>query len=209
MGEAKFESPIRYSVSDSLLIRENIIIDPTSTTKEELVFELAGPRSKLFFDPKHTRADIATCGGLCPGLNNVIRSLFLEPYYAYGVKEILGFLGGYQGLDSVKGKEPIVLTPEFVNKIHKEGGTVLGTSRGPVDVRIAVDNLIKREVNINFTVGGDGTQRGAACTPSYKNTNNGTEKSTSTFAAHISSCLLGAFSCRLHWCCVGVCGFDC
>jgi len=160
LGEAKFESPIGHSISDSLRIPENIVIDPTSTAKEELVFELAGPRSKLFFDAKHTRAGIVTCGGLCPGLNNVIRSLFLELHYAYGVKEILGFRGGYQGLDPVKGKEPVVLTPEFVNKIHKEGGTVLGTSRGPVDIPIAVDNLIKRGINIIFTVGGDGTQRG-------------------------------------------------
>jgi 6-phosphofructokinase 1 len=160
LGEAKFESPIGYSVSDSLLIPETIIIDPASPAKEELLFELAGPRSKLFFDAKHTRAGIVTCGGLCPGLNNVIRSLFLELHYAYGVKEVLGFRGGYQGLDPVKGKEPIVLTPEFVNKIHKEGGTVLGTSRGPVDIGIAVDNLINRGVNIIFTVGGDGTQRG-------------------------------------------------
>jgi 6-phosphofructokinase 1 len=160
LGEAKFESPIGHSISDSLVIPENIVIDPASTKKEELLFELAGPRSKLFFDPKHTRAGIVTCGGLCPGLNNVIRSLFLELHYAYGIKEILGFRGGYQGLDPVKGKEPIVLTREFVNKIHKEGGTVLGTSRGPVDIGIAVDNLIKRGVNIIFTVGGDGTQRG-------------------------------------------------
>lgn len=160
LGEAKFESPIGYSVSDSLLIPENIVIDPASTTKEALLFELAGPRSKLFFDAKHTRAAIVTCGGLCPGLNNVIRSLFLELHFAYGVKEVIGFRGGYQGLDPVKGKEPVVLTPEFVNKIHKEGGTVLGTSRGPVDISIAVDNLINRGVNIIFTVGGDGTQRG-------------------------------------------------
>lgn len=160
LGEAKFESPIKHSISDTLLIPENIIIDPASTAEEALTFELAGPRSKLFFDPKHTRAGIVTCGGLCPGLNNVIRSLFLELHHAYKVKEILGFRGGYKGLDPAKGKEPIVLTPAFVHNIHKEGGTVLGTSRGPVDISIAVDNLIQRGVNIIFTVGGDGTQRG-------------------------------------------------
>jgi 6-phosphofructokinase 1 len=160
LGEAKFRSPIGHSVSDSLLIPENIIIDPTSTTTENLSFELAGPRSKLFFDPPNTRAGIVTCGGLCPGLNNVIRSLFLELHHAYGVKEVLGFRGGYQGLDPAKGKEPVVLTPQFVHNIHKEGGTVLGTSRGPVDIHVAVDNLIQRGVNMIFTVGGDGTQRG-------------------------------------------------
>jgi 6-phosphofructokinase 1 len=160
LGEARFDSPIGHSISDSLRIPENIIIDPASPTKEDLVFELAGPRSKMFFDAKQTRAGIVTCGGLCPGLNNVIRSLFLELHHAYGVKEVLGFRGGYQGLDPVKGKEPIVLTPELVNKIHREGGTVLGTSRGPVDIPVAVENLMKRGINILFTVGGDGTQRG-------------------------------------------------
>lgn len=160
LGEAKFESPIGHSISDNLFIPENIEIDPSAPPKEELTFELAGPRSKLFFDPKQTRAGIVTCGGLCPGLNNVIRSLFLELHHAYGVKEVLGFIGGYQGLDPVKGKEPIVLTPEFVHNIHNEGGTVLGTSRGPVNIQAAVDNLIEKGVDILFTVGGDGTQRG-------------------------------------------------
>ena len=136
LGEAKFESPIGHSISDNLLIPENIVINSASTAKEELVFELAGPRSTLFFDPKHTRAGIVTCGGLCPGLNNVIRSLFLELHYAYGVKEVIGFRGGYQGLDPVKGKEPVAITPEFVNKIHKEGGTVLGTSRDRKSTRL-------------------------------------------------------------------------
>ena len=121
---------------------------------------MAGPRKKLFFDPAKTRAGIVTCGGLCPGLNNVIRSLFLEMHHFYGVKEVLGFRGGYIGLDPQRGKEPIVLTPEYVDDIHREGGTVLGTSRGPVDTGIAVDNLIKRGVDILFTIGGDGTQRG-------------------------------------------------
>ena len=60
----------------------------------------------------------------------------------------------------MQGREPVVLTPEFVDSIHREGGTCLGTSRGPVDISVAVDNLIKLGVNILFTVGGDGTQRG-------------------------------------------------
>jgi 6-phosphofructokinase 1 len=160
LGEAKFDSPIGHSISDDLLIPEHIVIDPASSVKEELAFELAGPRSKLFFDSKHTRAGIVTCGGLCPGLNNVIRSLFLELYHTYGVKEVFGFRGGYQGLDPTKGKEPILLTPQFVSRIHKEGGTILGTSRGPVDIPVAVDNLMQRGINMIFTVGGDGTQRG-------------------------------------------------
>lgn len=160
LGKARFPSPIRRTVSDTLRVPELIVRDPQAPPAAELLFELAGPRAKLFFDPKQTRAGIVTCGGLCPGLNDVVRSLFLELHHAYGVKKVLGFRGGYQGLDPARGTEPIVLTPEFVDSIHKEGGTVLGTSRGPVDIRIAVDHLIRRGVNILFTIGGDGTQRG-------------------------------------------------
>lgn len=161
LGEPRFPSPIRRSVSDHLRVPEQIIRDPQAPPAgSELGFELAGPRDRLYFDPRQTRAGIVTCGGLCPGLNDVIRSLFLELHHAYGVKEVLGFRGGYQGLDPVRGAEPIVLTPGFVDGIHKQGGTVLGTSRGPVDTGLAVDNLIRRGVDVLFTIGGDGTQRG-------------------------------------------------
>jgi 6-phosphofructokinase 1 len=160
LGEARFPSPLRHAVSDQARIPANIIRDPTAPARDDLLFELAGPRTKLFFDPARTRAGIVTCGGLCPGLNNVIRALFFELHHTYGVAEVLGFRGGYQGLDPARGPEPIVLTPAFVDRIHHHGGTILGTSRGPVDMAAAVDNLIRRDVQILFTVGGDGTQRG-------------------------------------------------
>jgi 6-phosphofructokinase 1 len=160
LGESRFPSPIQRPVSDDLRVPELIVQDTKAPPQTGLSFEVAGPRARLFFDPKQTRAGIVTCGGLCPGLNDVIRSLFLEMHHAYGVKEVLGFRGGYQGLDPARGAEPVKLTPEFVDDIHKEGGTVLGTSRGPVDTAVAVDNLIRRGVNILFTIGGDGTQRG-------------------------------------------------
>ncbi len=160
LGEARYPSPVRRAVNDLARIPAQIVRVPGAPPREELLFELAGPRDKLFFDPKRTRAGIVTCGGLCPGLNDVIRSLFLEMHHAYGVKEALGFRGGYQGLDPARGAEPIVLTPEFVDDIHQQGGTVLGTSRGPVDTGVAVDNLMRRGVDILFTIGGDGTQRG-------------------------------------------------
>ena len=160
LGEAKFPSPIDFSVSDEARMPAHAVFTPGVPPAEDLQFEIAGPRSKLFFDPKKTRAAIVTCGGLCPGLNNVIRSVFLALHHAYGVKEVLGFRNGYQGLDPELGGEPLVLTPELVEDIHKEGGTLLNTSRGPVDKERAVDNLIKRGVDILFTVGGDGTQKG-------------------------------------------------
>src|SRR4051812_35893549 len=157
LGEARFASTRSHTISDDRRIPERIEIgaDPG------LQFELAGPRARLFFDSKQTRAGIVTCGGLCPGLNNVIRSLFLELHYGYGVAEVLGFRGGYGGLDPANGTEPVKITPQFIDGIHQKGGTILGSSRGPVDIARAVENLIARGVDILFTVGGDGTQRGA------------------------------------------------
>jgi 6-phosphofructokinase 1 len=160
LGEPRFISPIKRTINENLRIPEHIVNDLTVPPSQQLLFELAGPRAKLFFDPGQTCAGIVTCGGLCPGLNDVIRSVFLELHHIYKVKEVLGFRGGYIGLDPVKGTKPVILTPEFVDDIHKEGGTCLGTSRGPVDIKVAVDNLIKLGVNILLTVGGDGTQRG-------------------------------------------------
>jgi 6-phosphofructokinase 1 len=160
LGEARFASPLLHHVSDKARVLFNVIIDPDVPAKEDILFEVAGPRERLFFDPREVRAGIVTCGGLCPGLNNVIRSLVLELHHGYGVREIVGFVNGYQGLDPWRGSEPIPLTPEFVEDIHKEGGTKLNTSRGPVDISVAVDNLIRRKINMLFVIGGDGTQRG-------------------------------------------------
>ena len=157
LGEARFASPICVAVDDGLRIPERIVRDPRAPAASELLFELAGPRARLFFDPATVRAGVVTCGGLCPGLNDVIRSVFLELRYGYGVDEVLGFRGGYEGLDPALGAEPLALTSELVDRIHTMGGTVLGTSRGPVDIERAVDNLIRRGVNVLFTVGGDGT----------------------------------------------------
>lgn len=157
LGTPRLASPLDRTVPDDLRIPERIELgsDPGIT------FEVAGPRDKLYFDPRETRAAIVTCGGLCPGLNNVVRSLFLELHHGYGVAEVFGFRGGYSGLDPLRGEEPVRITPEYVDDIHQKGGTILGTSRGPVDVRVAVENLIQRGINMLFTVGGDGTQRGA------------------------------------------------
>ena len=94
-------SPLRYLVLAD-------VQRPAGVVPSDLIlFEMAGPRAKLFFDPARTRAGIVTCGGLCPGLNDVIRSLFLELQHGYGVKEVLGFRGGYQGLDPARGKPPV------------------------------------------------------------------------------------------------------
>ena len=161
LGAARYPSPLKRWVTDSERVSATIVRTADARLADGLLFELAGARQDLFFDPPETRAGIVTCGGLCPGLNDVIRSLFFEMHHAYGVKEVLGFRWGYQGLDPGHGAEPLVLTPEVVDGIHLQGGTILGTSRGPVDKVRAVENLIRRRVNILFTIGGDGTQRGA------------------------------------------------
>jgi 6-phosphofructokinase 1 len=162
LGECRFASPEKHFVSDTLRVPAVIRHPPDAPPEPNpLTFELAGRREKLFFDPARTRAGIVTCGGLCPGLNNVIRSAYLELTYGYGVQEVLGFRNGYGGLDPARALEPLQLTQDLVDDIHKEGGTMLGTSRGPVDTGVAVDNLIQRGIHILLCVGGDGTQRGA------------------------------------------------
>jgi 6-phosphofructokinase 1 len=160
LGAAAFTSPLASGDVPDILVPADIQW-PGGTVPDGLVlFEKAGPRAKLFFDPATTRAAIVTCGGLCPGLNNVIRSVVRELTRGYGVTSVLGIRGGYRGLDPARGKAPIPLTEDLVEEIHHKGGTLLGTSRGPVDPAVAVDFLIGHQVDILFTVGGDGTQRG-------------------------------------------------
>ncbi|HEY5910792.1 MAG TPA: ATP-dependent 6-phosphofructokinase [Verrucomicrobiae bacterium] len=161
LGEPRLNSPFDRAVSDLARIPAHIVRETGAPHTDELLFERAGPRARIFFDPQHARAGIVTCGGLCPGLNNVIRSLFLELHHCYGVRNVLGFRGGYQGLDPRNGAEPLELTADLVDDIHREGGTILGTSRGPVDAGVAVENLVRRGINMLFAIGGDGTQRGA------------------------------------------------
>jgi 6-phosphofructokinase 1 len=161
LGVAKFPSPLRWAVNGATRIPYRIAREIGAAPGDDIDFEIAGSRKDLFFNPARVRAAMVTCGGLCPGLNNVIRSLYYELTHAYGVPEVYGFQYGYQGLDTARGGEPIRLTDEFVDPIHKRGGTVIGTSRGPVDSVVAVDNLVWRGINILFCVGGDGTQRGA------------------------------------------------
>ena len=161
LGATRVPSPLKLWVDESQRVPATILRTVDAPSEDSLLFELAGAREHLFFNPSETRAGIVTCGGLCPGMNDVVRSLFLEMHHAYGVRDVLGFRWGYQGLDPEHGAEPLVLTHEMVDRIPLQAGTILGTSRGPVDKARAVENLIRRRVNILFTIGGDGTQRGA------------------------------------------------
>jgi 6-phosphofructokinase 1 len=122
-------------------------------------FRRAGPRQKVYFESDEVHACIVTCGGLCPGLNTVIREVVSSLSYMYGVKRILGIDGGYRGFYA---KNTIPLNSKVVNDIHKRGGTIIGTSRGGHDTNKIVDSIQDRGINQVYIIGGDGTQRGAS-----------------------------------------------
>ncbi|MBK7625929.1 MAG: ATP-dependent 6-phosphofructokinase [Bacteroidales bacterium] len=159
------DSPVYKFVDDSERILYDVSVSYFHKCKETgenpVSFEKAGPKENLFFEPAKTKVGIVTCGGLCPGLNNVIRSLVNELHYRYGINRIIGFKYGYEGLVS-KFNHPVVeLTPQMVSDIHLTGGTFLGSSRGNQDVGQMVDTLEIMNINVLFCIGGDGTLRGA------------------------------------------------
>lgn len=125
-------------------------------------FERAGPRDKLFFHPARTSCAIVTCGGLCPGENDVIRAIVLTLMHSYGVHRVVGVRYGYAGLMPSPPEPPMELTPELVENLHGQGGTLLASSRGPQDVSRMVDALDQQKIDILFAIGGNGTLRGAA-----------------------------------------------
>jgi len=129
--------------------------------REPPAMEVAGPRAKLFFELSGLKCGIVTCGGLCPGLNDVIRAIVISLYHHYGVKKIYGIQYGYEGLIPRYGHELLDLTPQSVAGINKFGGTFLGTSRGPQDVVEMVNTLERMNIGILFAIGGDGTLHGA------------------------------------------------
>jgi 6-phosphofructokinase 1 len=148
--------------ADKVLVDDRLSQLPLSAEalRQLPAFELAGPRNRVFFDCTRARAGIVTCGGLCPGLNNVIRGLVLELWFGYGVKRITGFRYGYEGMIA-RGRTPEVLTPDTVSRIHHQGGTILGSSRGSQDPARLVDSLEALGIDMLFVIGGDGTIRGA------------------------------------------------
>ncbi|XP_010526423.1 PREDICTED: ATP-dependent 6-phosphofructokinase 1-like [Tarenaya hassleriana] len=147
----------QYFVDEDDTIPEKIVVHPE--TPRGTHFRRAGPRQKVYFAADDVLACIVTCGGLCPGLNTVIREIVCGLSYMYGVTRILGIDGGYRGFYA---KNTIPLDPKVVNDIHKRGGTVLGTSRGGHDTTKIVDSIQDRGINQVYIIGGDGTQKGAA-----------------------------------------------
>jgi len=169
IGKPDILSPLEFSttegdgvvnfVEDSIRIPYlfRVTNDPEM---QKLSFEYAGPRKTIYFQPEDVTAAIMTCGGLCPGLNNAIRSIVMQLHHKYNVRKIFGVQYGQKGLDPDFGYDPIELTPKVVTKIHEVGGSFLGTSRGKVPTEVMVDTMEKLGINILFCLGGDGTQKG-------------------------------------------------
>ncbi len=171
LGKCKFRSPLidKYPSTESTFVTDDVKVRYNCFVEKEgkddhspVVFEIAGPREKIYYNPSYVRSAIVTCGGLSPGLNDVIRTIVMESHYRYGVQSILGIRYGYNGLNPKMGYDPVELTPQTVREIHMDGGTVLGSSRGGTDdMNILVEGLEKLGVSILYTIGGDGTLRGA------------------------------------------------
>lgn len=177
LGPCKIKSPIQLSKShgdmvanyvyDNEFVRYNVdVFNEESKEDEECykknLIEKAGPREHIYFNPKHVNAGICTCGGLCPGLNDVIRAIVRCLWNRYGVRRIRGIRFGFKGFFSEQGFDTIDLNPDIVDDIHKTGGSFLGTSRGGGDrVTEIVDAIEALNMNMVFILGGDGTQRGS------------------------------------------------
>ncbi len=179
ISSAKIESPLLMSgngtsaepdcsgifVEDSCRVLVDTDLEAWNKCKKSQktphTLELAGPRRKIYYDPAKLKAAILTAGGLCPGLNDVIRALVLALHYSYGVRNIFGIRHGFQGLIPEFGHELISLDPDFVSNIHEFGGSVLSSSRGLYSIGEIVDSLERLNIGVFFTIGGDGTLRGA------------------------------------------------
>ena len=175
LGKASVKSPLLQTSKlynpDIKFVEDNerILYDSSlnnflkcrDNNEEPVSFEKAGPRENIFFEPAKTKVAIVTCGGLCPGLNNVIRSLVNELSYRYGIKRIIGIKYGYEGLVSGYNHPVVELDAASVSNIHLIGGSILGSSRGNQDIGQIVDTLDVMNINILFCIGGDGTLKGA------------------------------------------------
>jgi 6-phosphofructokinase 1 len=169
LGPSKIDSPMAESgcgfVDDSekvLLYTHSEDLKTAKNSGKDLpMLERAGPRRNIFFEPEKITCGIVTCGGLCPGLNDVIRTITLSLLWQYKVKAVYGFRDGYMGLSSNAPRKPLLLTPESLDDIHLKGGDILSSSRGPQDSDDMVDTLEKMGIELLFVIGGDGTLRGA------------------------------------------------
>ncbi|KAF3943681.1 hypothetical protein CMV_029785 [Castanea mollissima] len=162
-----FANPLQFNPAYSVVKQYFVNVDDSVAQKivvhkdspRGVHFRRAGPRQRIYFESDEVHACVVTCGGLCPGLNTVIREIVCGLYHMYGVNKILGIDGGYRGFYA---KNTVPLTPKVVDDIHKRGGTILGTSRGGHDTSKIVDSIQDRGINQVYIIGGDGTQKGAS-----------------------------------------------
>lgn len=169
LGPCRFPSPLHHfgtveapfkTETDRILYHSHLLEDGRDVSTPS--YEEAGPREKIYFDPPKTTVGIVTCGGLCPGLNDIIRGIVMRCHHQYGIARTYGFRYGYEGLVQRYGHTPLLLRPNSVEQAHHFGGTLLGSSRGQQDIGEMVDTLEDMKVDILFVIGGDGTLRGAA-----------------------------------------------
>ena len=167
LGESRIPSPLKlggFTRDDQRVLFHTGLASAKcciAEGKEPPSMEVAGPREKIYFDPSKLKCGIVTCGGICPGLNDVIRAIVLSLFHHYGVKKVFGLKYGYEGLSYRYGHEPVELNPDNVDGINEKGGTILGSSRGNQDVVEMVDTLEQMNIGLLFTIGGDGTLKGA------------------------------------------------
>ena len=165
LGPAKIPSPLPYGGmldTGNVLLSVNNEYDEDLGEPQTLQLEEAGPRRALYFDPGKTKCAIVTCGGLCPGLNDVIRAIVLEAYHAYKTPSVLGIRYGLEGFIPSCNHNVMELTPASVEHIYQFGGTLLGSSRGPQDPAEIVDALERLNVSVLFVIGGDGSMKAAS-----------------------------------------------
>ena len=165
LGECKIDSPIRnrdfIDDDERILVTENVKSLQLATERLGMTpsFERAGPHHKIYHDPAWSRVGIVTAGGLCPGLNHVIKGLVEILVCDYGIRTIYGIRYGYAGLIPRFGYEPFMLDTDTVDTVHENGGTMLGSSRGQQDTGEIVDTLARMNINLLFCIGGDGSLR--------------------------------------------------
>ena len=167
LGKPKIPSPLTvgYFKSDDERVLSDIFIDVkkgrAAKPLKALSLEVAGPRERIYFEPQKVKAAVVSCGGLCPGINDVIRALVMELHFRYGVRNIVGVKYGFQGLIPRYGHDFMELTPEVVKDIQDLGGSILSSSRGNQDIGEMVDALERMNINLFFVIGGDGTMQAA------------------------------------------------
>ena len=167
LGERKFASPLKnatFTPDDAKILYDrdfSVMKERYLKSNKVYAMEKAGPREKIFHDPAWCKAAILTAGGLCPGLNDVIKSITLTLKQQYNVPVVYGIRYGYAGLNPACGHEPIILDKATVDDIHEQGGTILASSRGAQDTEVMLETLVRMGINLLFCIGGDGTLRAA------------------------------------------------